>query len=130
MEKLQLGKIVNAVGLKGEVKVYPYTDEKEFFEQIDSLLIKNGKGKEERYELEHVRYIKDLIGMSIIDEEKNVIGRLKNVIKNSSQDLYEIEREDGNGTFLVPAVEAFIPEIDFDGRKITVHLIEGIMDLA
>ena len=172
MEKLRLGKIVNAVGLKGEIKVYPYTDEKEFFEQIDSVLTENEKGKEERHLLEHVRYmkemailklkgvddrtaaeglkgralflyrreapplpedtyyIKDLIGMTVVDQEKNRVGRLKNVIKNSSQDLYEIEKADGKGTFLLPAVEAFVSEIDLKGRTITVRLIEGITDLA
>ena len=32
MEKIKIGKIVNAVGLKGEVKVYNYSDSEEVYE--------------------------------------------------------------------------------------------------
>ena len=171
MEKLKVGKIVNAVGLKGEVKVYPYTDGKEFFEEIDSLLLRNESGSEERRQIEHVRYmkdmailkldriddrteaekykdallfvlkeeapalpedtyyVKDLIGLSVRDENGACLGILKHVIKNVSQDLYEIEREDGQETFLLPAVKEFVRDVDLDRRTITVHLIEGILEL-
>ena len=35
MEKIKLGQIVTAVGIKGEVKVYPYTDIPERFDEED-----------------------------------------------------------------------------------------------
>lgn len=55
MERLRLGKIVNAVGLKGELKVYPYTDYKEKFEEIEYIII-----DEEKFIIENVRYIKNM----------------------------------------------------------------------
>ena len=33
MEKIKIGKIVNAVGLKGEVKVYNYSDSEEVYRE-------------------------------------------------------------------------------------------------
>ena len=45
MEKIKLGQIVTAVGIKGEVKVYPYTDIPERFEEIDSLMIESKTAK-------------------------------------------------------------------------------------
>ncbi|MBK5263457.1 MAG: 16S rRNA processing protein RimM, partial [Peptostreptococcaceae bacterium] len=36
MERYKIGRIVNAVGLKGEVKVYNYSDYKERFEEIET----------------------------------------------------------------------------------------------
>ena len=37
MEKIKIGKIVNAVALRGEVKVYHYSDYKERFEELDKI---------------------------------------------------------------------------------------------
>ncbi len=41
MEKILIGKIVNAVGLKGEVKVYCYTDRKERFQELDGIWVED-----------------------------------------------------------------------------------------
>ena len=49
MEKIKIGKIVNAVALRGEVKVYHYSDYKERFEELDRILVER-RGKYEEYE--------------------------------------------------------------------------------
>ena len=43
MEKIKIGKIVNAVALKGEVKIYNYSDYKERFEEIEKILVMDGR---------------------------------------------------------------------------------------
>ena len=55
METLRLGKITAAVGLKGEVRVYPYTDYKEKFEEIPHVLLEG-----ERRRIQRVRYQKNM----------------------------------------------------------------------
>ena len=44
MEKIKIGKIVNAVALRGEVKVYAYSDRKERYEELKEILVENKKG--------------------------------------------------------------------------------------
>ena len=39
MEKIKIGKIVNAVALRGEVKVYSYSDRKERYEALKEILV-------------------------------------------------------------------------------------------
>ena len=39
MEKIKIGKIVNVVGLKGEVKVYNYSDSAEIYETACSVYV-------------------------------------------------------------------------------------------
>lgn len=51
MEKILIGKIVNVVGLKGELKVYCYTDKKEQFEELGRIWL-----DEEIYPIKNVRY--------------------------------------------------------------------------
>ncbi len=78
MEKIKIGKIVNAAALRGEVKVYHYSDYKERFEELDSVLLEH-KGKYEEYGIEGVRY-----------QKKMVILKLKGVSdRNAAEALKE-----------------------------------------
>lgn len=63
VENIKIGKIVNAVALRGEVKVYHYSDYKERFEELDEILVERNGAKRhamERYSIEGVRYQKDM----------------------------------------------------------------------
>lgn len=55
MDRIKVGIISSAVGLKGEVKVYPYTDYKERFEELDGVYINNDFTK-----IMGVRYMKNM----------------------------------------------------------------------
>jgi len=48
-------------------------------------------------------HIFDLIGLNVIDDTNTYLGVVIDVIQNSAQDLYEIEREN-KSKFLIPAV--------------------------
>ena len=56
MEKIKIGKIVNAVALRGEVKIYNYSDYKERYEELDRVIVAN-----KEYEIENVRYQKEMV---------------------------------------------------------------------
>ncbi len=57
---LELGQIVNVKGLKGEVKVNPFTDDITKFERIKKVLIKR-KNDLTEYEIEKVGYHKSQV---------------------------------------------------------------------
>lgn len=84
MEKINIGKIVNAVALRGEVKVYHYSDYKERFEELNEILVeRNSAGKRamESYAIEGVRYQKDM-----------AILKLKGVDdRNAAEDLKDCD---------------------------------------
>ena len=49
MEKIKIGKIVSAVGLKGEVKIYSYAGSKERYESLARLIVATpGRGRGEK----------------------------------------------------------------------------------
>lgn len=60
MEKIKIGKIVNAVALKGEVKIYNYSDYKERFEEIEKILVMDGRELREM-KIENIRYQKNMV---------------------------------------------------------------------
>lgn len=57
---LEIGQIVNTHGLKGFLKVIPYTDEIERFEEIKKVFIVYKKENIE-FEIEKVKYFKEIV---------------------------------------------------------------------
>ena len=60
-------------------------------------------------------------------ESGEKLGRLKDVLQPSSQDVYVVEREAG-GDILIPAVSEFIKDISPEEGIIRVKLIEGMAE--
>lgn len=56
----ELGQIVNTFGIKGMVKIKPFTENVEQFEKLKKIYIKNKNGKKE-YEIEEVKYHKGMV---------------------------------------------------------------------
>lgn len=72
MEKIRLGKIINAVGLKGELKIFPYTDYKEKFEEIDYVIIEDTP-----FSIDNVRYVKNMAILKLKGIENRDKAELK-----------------------------------------------------
>ena len=53
---IKIGEIVNVVGLRGELKIYPYCENKERFETLEHIYF-----NEEKQIVEHVRYKDNLV---------------------------------------------------------------------
>ncbi|MDO5018532.1 MAG: ribosome maturation factor RimM [Lagierella massiliensis] len=70
-------------------------------------------------------FISDLEGMDVVDRGK-IVGKVVEVLFNSTNDIYRCTSNDGK-EFLIPAVKAFIKEIDVENKKLHVELIEGIL---
>lgn len=152
----------------GEVKVYPFTDYKERFEEleyvyiednIDSKLeiekvrykkqliilkfkgmdsinaVKNLKNKYIAIDKKDIRelpedsyYIFDLIGSKVLDENNTLIGKLIDVMQNTSQDIYVVEHVESKKPVLIPAVKEFIKDVNIEEKTIEVKLIEGMIE--
>ena len=63
MEKIKIGKIVNAVGLKGEVKVYNYSDSEAVYERTPEIY-----AGDRLLKVQNVRMQKNMVKLSGIDD--------------------------------------------------------------
>ena len=59
----RIGQIVNTQGLKGEVRVYPYVDDINRFDDLESFYL--NKNFNEEFEVERVRYKGNMVIMKI-----------------------------------------------------------------
>lgn len=82
MERITIGQIVNVVGLKGEVKVYNYSDYKERYEELKHIYVKEKRELNE-YLIEKVRYQKDMVILKLkgVDDRNQAEAlRQKNLV--------------------------------------------------
>lgn len=56
MKKYRVGKIINTCGLKGEIKIFPTTDDIKRFNDINTVFI-----KENKYSISSLRYNKNFV---------------------------------------------------------------------
>ena len=169
MDLLEVGKIINTHGLKGEVKIATWTDSPDVFEDLEYVIIKSKKGditltitgvkyqknniivkfrELERIEdaeplknsvlyapremlgdlPEGVYYIADLIGLEVFDDEGQKIGVIADVFSTGANDVYDIKRE-GQKNLLLPVIDDVVLDVDIEGGKVTVQIMEGLLDL-
>lgn len=61
---LEIGQIVNTFGIKGMVKIKPFTDDIKRFDRLETIYIESKKVKKE-YEIEEVKYHKNMVLMKL-----------------------------------------------------------------
>lgn len=169
---LEVGKIVAAQGLKGEVRVYPNSDFPERFEQPgERWLLRPNAAQPEPIKLLSGRYIAnkglyvvqfagvttreqaealrdcqllvpesdrppleegefhviDLLGLEVYDQAtQQRIGTVTDVL-SAGNDLLEVELTAGK-TVLIPFVEAIVPIVDLEQRRVEVTPPAGLIE--
>lgn len=168
-DRLKVGVVTSVHGIKGEVKVFPTTDDSRRFKKLKQVYLDTGK-EMLPLEIEGVKFFKqmvivkfkgyenpddvmkfrqkelwidrkdavrlskdeyfiaDLIDMEVCDEEGTLIGTLKDVISTGANDVYAVETPEGKEV-LFPAIKQCVLNVDTEARKMTVHVMEGLLDL-
>jgi 16S rRNA processing protein RimM len=165
---LQVGVISSTHGIRGEVKVFPTTDDVKRFKKLKKVILDTGrehlpleiegvkffkqfvilkfkgidnindiekyKGKSLLVDREHaVRlrkdeyFIADMIGMQVFTEDGKAFGELKDVLETGANDVYIVDMTDGREV-LIPAIKECILNVDIEGGKIQIHIMDGLLD--
>lgn len=165
---LQVGVITQTHGIRGEVKVFPTTDDVNRFKKLKETILDTGKEKI-TLEVEGVKFFKqfvilkfkgfdnindiekykgkslyvtrqnavklkkneyfiaDLIDIAVYNEDDTLLGTLTDVLETGANDVYQIKTTDGK-EILIPAIKECILSVDIEGRKMVVHLLDGLID--
>ena len=97
-KRLEIGQIVNTFGIKGEVKVVPFTDDISRFDDLEKVYVKTKK-ESKLYKVENARYHKNMVLLKFegINNPEDAES-----LKNS---FLEVDREDAipleEGTYFI-----------------------------
>ena len=174
MEKyLRVGVITSPHGVRGEVKVYPTTDDVMRFKKLDKVILDLGRGETRELKIRQVKFFKnmvilkfkgydnindvetwrqkdllitreqavtlqpdeyfitDLIGLLVKDDTGAEVGTEKNVkdvLETGANDVYVVALPNGK-ELLLPAIKDCILNVDIEAGEMTVHILDGLMDL-
>ncbi len=97
-EFLEIGQIVNTFGIKGMVKVKPFTDDIKRFEDLEKVYVEQNKTKKQ-YEIEDVKYHKDMVLIKFkgIDKVEDAELLRNSYLKINREDEPELEE----GTYYI-----------------------------
>ena len=168
-EPVLIGKIQATHGIKGQLRVVPFSGDAGNFLALRSVMIKSPAGSLETFavtaavahgkrvlltleafnsinqvlylvgrELYVVRgqlselpddeyYWSDLLGMEVVTDLGESLGKLVNIIVTGSNDVYVVQGE--GREVLVPALDDVVLDVDISKNKMTVSLPEGLLDL-
>ena len=168
-DMLRVGVISSTHGVRGEVKVFPTTDDPARFEDLETVFLDTGREKLE-LEITGVKFFKnmvilkfkgydnindiekyrgkdlwitreqavplgedenfvgDLIGLQVVTDEGETLGTMKDVMFTGANDVYVVEREDKK-ELLLPAIKDCILDVDLENGVMTVHVLDGLLDL-
>lgn len=169
VDKLRVGVISSTHGIRGEVKVFPTTDDPARFKSLKKVIL---EAKRETLELtvERVKFFKqfvivkfkgiddindvekykgaelwvtredavpleegeyfiaDLIGLTVMTDEGEKLGTLKDVLQTGANDVYEVTMSGGK-TVLLPVIDECVLDVDLEKGEVLVHVMDGLLDL-
>ena len=140
---LRVGVITSTHGVRGEVKVFPTTDDAKRFKKLKTVILDTGKGqttleieqkdllitREQAVTLQPDEYfITDLIGLLVKDDTGAEVGTVKDVLETGANDVYVVALPNGK-ELLLPAIKDSILNVDIEAGEMTVHILDGLMDL-
>lgn len=171
-EYLNVGKIVNTHGIRGEVRVISQTDFPELRYQKGAKLTLFREGnapleltianhrKHKNFDLltfegypnindveffregilkvseedltdleENEYYYYEIIGLEVIDEHGEVLGKVKEILSPGANDVWVVQRK-GQKDALIPYIASVVKEIDLDTNQVHVEIPEGLLDDA
>ena len=166
---LRVGVISSTHGVRGEVKVFPTTDDVTRFKQLKEVILDTGK-EQKILEIEQVKFFKnmailkfkgydnindieiykgkdlliprekavklapnenfivDLIGLQVVTDDGEAFGRMTDVLQTGANDVYVVETPEGKEV-LLPAIPSCILDVNLETSTMTVHILDGLLDL-
>jgi 16S rRNA processing protein RimM len=75
---------------------------------------------------EGVYYWFELIGMEVVTESGDTLGAIVDIFETGSNDVYVVKH--GRKEIYLPATQEVIRQVDKKAKRITVRLLEGLLD--
>lgn len=71
-------------------------------------------------------YIVDLLGLDVYKDDDTLLGKVDDIYNTGSNDIYVVKDELGK-QILLPGIPDVIKKVDLEEKRITVHLIKGLI---
>jgi 16S rRNA processing protein RimM len=71
-------------------------------------------------------YHHQILGLSVVDENGQELGKLAEILETGANDVYVVTRDDGT-ELLLPAISDVVLDVDLPRKTMRVHLLPGLI---
>lgn len=71
-------------------------------------------------------FIFEIIGLEVYDENNIFLGKVENIIRTGSNDVYVVKRKDKEELF-IPAIHDVVKNISLEKKRITINMVDGLI---
>ena len=75
---------------------------------------------------ENEYFYHDIIGCSVVSEEGETIGEVKDILQTGANDVWVVKGVKGKEQY-IPYIEDVVKDINIDEKVITIHVMEGLL---
>lgn len=72
-------------------------------------------------------YYHEIVGCSVVTEEGEVLGKIKEVLSPGANDVWVIQLKNGGKDLLIPYIEQVVKEVSVSEKRVTIRLMEGLV---
>ncbi|WP_349252455.1 ribosome maturation factor RimM [Anoxybacillus kestanbolensis] len=72
-------------------------------------------------------YFHEIIGCTVVTEDGEPIGEIKEILTPGANDVWVVKRKKG-GDVLIPYIDDVVKQVDVENKTITIHVMEGLLD--
>lgn len=137
MDYIYIGRVANTHGVKGEIKVFPTTDDIKRFEQLKTIVIEDARGTDNTYHIIGIKYVNKFVVLNLkeVTDMDMALALKQGIVKIESKYALPLDADEYYVQDLI-GVEVFLEngeklgtlrEILFTGNNdvYIVDLIEG-----
>ncbi|MBP1913678.1 ribosome maturation factor RimM [Lederbergia galactosidilytica] len=73
-------------------------------------------------------YFHEIIGCTVLDENSQPIGVVKEILTPGANDVWVVKSEEGK-EYLIPYIDDVVVEISIEKKEILINPIEGLLDI-
>ncbi|MBH5316668.1 ribosome maturation factor RimM [Paenibacillus sp. GSMTC-2017] len=73
-------------------------------------------------------YYHQIIGCEVVTEEGESLGVISEILSPGANDVWVVDRPKGKGNqILIPVIDEVVLQVNVTDKKVTVHLMEGLI---
>lgn len=72
-------------------------------------------------------YYHEIIGLEVIDENGDVMGKIKEILSPGANDVWVVQRVKQKDA-LIPYIESVVKKVDLEAGKVYIEIPEGLLD--
>jgi 16S rRNA processing protein RimM len=74
-------------------------------------------------------YLHQLIGLQVVSDDNQKLGRIKEVLLTGANDVYLVDSATGGKDLLIPATDEVVLDINWKEGFMLVHILPGLLDI-